>query len=52
MGLRRKIKDGELTFSEVDTIIWGKWKLYERNNKFSQWWKRRKKRLTKSKKKR
>ena len=52
MGLRRKIKDGELSISEVDTIIRREWKSYERNNKFNQWMRRRKKKQTKNKKNR
>jgi len=47
-GLRRQIKDGDITITEAGTMVWGEWKRYERNNKFSQWL-RRKKKTTKKK---
>ena len=39
-GLRRALKDGDITVQEVTTIIWGKWKLHERRNKFAKWFRR------------
>jgi hypothetical protein len=46
-GLRRALKDGDITINEVNAMIWGKWKLHERRNKFAKWFRR----LTKRRKK-
>ena len=46
-GLRRQIKDGELTTMSAEVIVWGKWQQHERKNNFARWLRRRKKRLKK-----
>ena len=45
-GLRRQIKDGELTIMFAEAKIWGKdWATHERKNNFARWLRRRKNRL-------
>ena len=52
-GLRRQVKDGDITLMTAEVMVWGKasterfmdWGRHERNNKFAQWLRRRKKRL-------
>jgi hypothetical protein len=44
-GLRRQIKDGELTIMSAEAMIWSRWKPHERNNAFAKWLRRRKKRV-------
>ena len=39
-GLRRALKDGDITINEVSAMVWNKWKQRERKNKFSQWFSR------------
>ena len=47
-GLRRQVKDGELTIGSAEVMIWSnKWQPHERNNAFAKWLRRRKKRLKK-----
>ena len=45
-GLRRQVKDGDITLMTAEVMVCGKdWESHERNNKFAQWLRRRKKRL-------
>ena len=45
-GLRRQIKDGEITIMSAEKMIWSKdWGTHERKNNFARWLRRRKNRL-------
>ena len=39
-GLRRALKDGDITINEVNAMVWGKWNPHERNNRFAKWFRR------------
>ena len=39
-GLRRALKDGDILINEVNAMVWGKWTLHERRNKFVRWFRR------------